>query len=90
MLDERVRGMRTVALAVIAMVTACGSTTEGPPPSALRTYIDDPSVGRRALEESLVRKDNAYAMLRLTRYDTQHWGALPEHNPTDGADQGRP
>lgn len=49
--------------------------------SRMKRYIDDSSVGRRALEESIVNRDNAYSALRLARYDDAHWGALPEFDP---------
>jgi mono/diheme cytochrome c family protein len=44
----------------------------------MRAYVDDPSVGRQALEQSLVNRDNGYARLRLLAYDEERWGGLPE------------
>lgn len=46
--------------------------------SVMRAYIGEPAVGRRALEESLVRHDNTYAVLRLSRYAEDRWGSLPQ------------
>jgi mono/diheme cytochrome c family protein len=47
----------------------------------MRAYVDDPAVGRRALENSIVNHDNAYSVLRLARYDERHWGRLTELDP---------
>jgi mono/diheme cytochrome c family protein len=47
----------------------------------MHAYVDDPAVGRRALESSIVNQDNAYSTLRLARYDEHHWGALAEFDP---------
>lgn len=49
--------------------------------TSMRAYVHDPAYRRRALEESLVRRDNGYSALRLERYDEDRWGALPEHLP---------
>ena len=46
--------------------------------SSMHAYVDDAGFRRRALEKSLVRGDNGYAVLRLLKYDEAHWGQLPE------------
>lgn len=74
----------SVALAAVA--SACSSapadrleaTTPTDLASAMRAYVDDPNVGRHALERSLVNRDNTYSTLRLAEYDEEHWGQLPE------------
>jgi mono/diheme cytochrome c family protein len=73
------------ALASSACSGAAATPTDSPADptdvaSAMHRYVDDPEVGRKALEHSLVRHDNGYAALRLARYDEQHWGALPERD----------
>lgn len=82
----------SLVLASIASAAACSSAPEvslapAPPApavpatdlaSVMRAYVDDPAVGRRALEASLVTRDNTYAALRLAEYDAARWGALPE------------
>lgn len=63
--------------------TSTDASTEVTPEqlaAALHAYIDDPTVGRRALEASLVNRRNGYAQLRLERYTAEGWGALPELN----------
>lgn len=100
--------MKLVALAwslafVVAAALAAGCADESKPAvdpapitdlaSAMRSYAEDPAVGRRALEHSVVNRDNAYAQLRLFMYDEDHWGRLPEFDAptapvlagTDGA-----
>lgn len=76
-----------ITLALAAGAAACSSAPEmslapAPQPTDLaglmRAYVDDPAVGRRALEASLVARDNTYAELRLAEYDAGRWGALPE------------
>lgn len=84
--------MRPLAIAMVivgaATASACSSAATDARPaeardlqSAMRAYVDDAAVRRGALEHSLVRRDNGYAVLRLTQYDDTHWGALPEFDP---------
>lgn len=47
----------------------------------MHAYAEDAAVGRRALENSIVNRDNAYSVLRLARYDERHWGALTVFDP---------
>lgn len=73
-------------LAAFAASFGCGDTPAEQPSRdtathAFADYVQDPAVGRRALERSLVSRDNGYAQLRLQRYDAEHWGALPEYDP---------
>ena len=84
--------MRSLALVAAVAIGAIGAAAcGGAPPDrleqpsadlagAMRAYVDDASVGRRALERSLVRRDNGYAALRLVAYDDAHWGRLAEHD----------
>lgn len=78
-----------LSLVIAALETsACGGSPSHhrvEPPSAdlaeaMRAYAEDPSVGRRGLERSLVRRDNSYAVLRLAAYDEAHWGRLAEYD----------
>src|SRR4051794_36884621 len=87
------RAVRLLAFGLGIGAGACTSAAPGPPPTEMQAYVEDPSVGRRALEQSLVRTDNTYATLRLTKYDAAHWGSLPESNPFTApmaAGSGRP
>jgi len=75
------------SFALVAAMAGCGGAPsdrlEQPSTdlaAAMRAYVEDPGVGRRALERSLVRRDNAYARLRLAAYDDAHWGRLPEYD----------
>lgn len=75
------------ALAAAAATTACGSpqdaltSTPTDVAGSMHAYVDDPAVGRRALEASIVNHENGYSALRLSRYDERHWGALPVFEP---------
>lgn len=81
--------IRSVVLA--AVLSACASTPapsdEANPtaqPTAgdeLRAYVRDPSVGRAALEASLVSRSNGYATRGLAKYTPEAWGALPVYDP---------
>lgn len=84
--------MRGLALAGAAFALAASGAAAcanvpperlAPQPSAdlashMRTYVEDPAVGQRALDRSIVNRDNAYSALRLSAYDDAHWGRLPE------------
>ncbi len=79
---------RLLALVAPLIALACGrppanrlATTPTDLAGSMHAYVDDPSVGRRALESSIVNRDNAYSMLRLARYDEGNWGALPVFDP---------
>lgn len=48
---------------------------------ALRSYASDPAFARRALEESLVTRENGYARKRLERYTPTVWGGTPVYDP---------
>ena len=81
----------SVALGALATagVTACGSPPVNRPPKtptdlagSMHAYVDDAAVGRRALEDSIVNRDNAYSVLRLARYDARHWGRAHRYGLT--------
>ncbi len=57
--------------------------------AAGRAYVEDPAVGRAALEASLVRRDNGYAQLRLENYG-EAWAELPEFRPEVAQVEGGP
>ena len=88
MLDQRVRGVIRLALA-LCVLGACEAplpAVRGAAPVAtdgdrLRAYVRDPKVGREALEASLVSRTNSYATLRLGKYRPSEWGALPVYDP---------
>jgi mono/diheme cytochrome c family protein len=65
-------------LTVAAALGACASGT----------YLDDASVRRSSLEDSLVNKSNGYSVLRLAHYG-KDWESLPVYNPTAIALEGR-
>lgn len=82
---------RALAAGVVVSAAAAGAAACSPAQSGhvdaqasadlattMRSYVEDPAVGRRALERSLVNRENAYAVLRLQSYDEDHWGRLPE------------
>jgi mono/diheme cytochrome c family protein len=83
---------RTLAIALsiacVSSFVACAepeSTRDqeaAPPDESLEAsmcaYVKSFEVGRRALERSVVNPSNGYSMLRLSRYDENRWGALPE------------
>lgn len=76
--------MRRLILLLTAACSAAGApagSTRDAPEDVLERYVEDPAFRRAALESSLVTQDNAYAQLRLAKYDEEHWGALPEWNP---------
>ncbi len=93
-MKQAIAALTTAALAGLA-TTSCSDSSSSPARgrdragieatdelmTSMRAYVDDPGYRRRALEESLVRRDNRYSALRLERYDEVRWGSLPEHLP---------
>lgn len=76
-LQQRLRGLTALALAL----ASCGVEAEEP---EARRYLGDAAFRRAALVGSLVTRDNAYARLRLARYDSGDaldWSRLPVWNP---------
>lgn len=71
----------TIALAACDEDDRTAPTTPASVGDQLRAYIADDQVGRAALEESLVVRDNGYAALRLANYTPDRWRALPEYDP---------
>jgi mono/diheme cytochrome c family protein len=77
-----------LALSVTLAAVAAGACSSAPvdrlEPTAtdlasqMHAYVEDPAILRHALEQSLVNQDNAYSLLRLSEYDEDHWGRLPE------------
>jgi mono/diheme cytochrome c family protein len=82
-----VLGIALFALAVVS--AACGDAqpraseaqSSADLATAMRSYVGDPAVGRRALERGIVNRGNGYSQLRLAQYDDEHWGRLPEFDP---------
>lgn len=72
--------MRALIVAM-ALAGCAAADTAAAPDASLDRYVQDASFRRATLESSLVTNDNAYARLRLAKYDETHWGALPELNP---------
>jgi mono/diheme cytochrome c family protein len=89
MFDRGVRRMKRAACA-FALLAACGGEpARGPvyppgPAGDLARYAGEAATRRSALEASLVKRDNGYALLRLERYNEFAWGALAEWNPPAG------
>lgn len=84
MIRARLAGVLGTALAA-ALGGACAAddatNVEPGLAASMHAYSTDPTARRRALEDSLVVRDNAYASLRLASYDDEHWGALPIYAP---------
>lgn len=78
---------KSLALVALLALVACGAapnrltTVPTDLAGSMHAYADDPAVGRRALELSIVNPDNGYSALRLAKYDERHWGRLTEFDP---------
>ena len=93
LVGHRMKSSTLTASVLLAALAAAGAAACGGPAEnrltttptdlagSMHAYADDPAVGRRALESSIVNQENAYSTLRLARYDGSHWGALPEFDP---------
>jgi hypothetical protein len=86
MLDLSMRGLRTAALAALALgAVACGGAKGSPLGTSHETmYLRDAATRRAALVDELVVPTNGYSSLRLAHYATGKdgdWDALPAWNP---------
>lgn len=97
MLDRRMRRLNGAlvfaagALSLCLALAGCEEDAPAPPAvvpedtaaigDALRSYASDFAFARRALEDSLVTRDNGYARKRLERYTPTVWGGTPIYDP---------
>lgn len=83
-ISQSVRG-QIIALCTAAMVlgSGCEAIPEEDAITIGERYVSDVDFRRAALEESLVRRDNHYARLRLDQYgrSSSGWDQLAEFNP---------
>lgn len=73
--------MKLRGAALVLALASCGGEGED---DVARRYLGDAAFRRAAMVDSLATHDNAYARLRLARYDSgdaRDWSLLPAWNP---------